>query len=204
MHDSVPLETRRSFELPLTLGVISDTHVYASSKRQVPHEVHALFRRANVDLILHLGDVNTREVLDDLSEIAPVLAVVGNNDDDELYDALPTTITFSVGPYRFGMIHGHGGRSAKQQVRETFGGKVDMAFFGHSHVPFIGEAGKTILFNPGSATDRRWHEHFGLGIVHVTDRGIDPELILFTNPAHLGQITFSNTSVADAQAQENS
>ena len=110
MSDGVPLEARRSFELPITLGVISDTHVYASSKRQVPPEVHALFRRARVDLILHLGDVNTRLVLEDLSEIAPVLAVVGNNDDDELYDELPHTITFTSGPYRFGMIHGHGGR----------------------------------------------------------------------------------------------
>lgn len=184
------LERRRAFEAPLTIGAIADTHIYAHSKRVIPPPVLDLFRRAGVGLILHLGDVNSSWVLQELAELAPVLAVSGNNDDDELQHLLPERLRFAVGQHRFGALHGHGSRSAKDQVKGVFGGKVDLAFFGHSHIPFLDEFKGTTLFNPGSATDRRWHEHFGVGLVRVTDEAIDPELILYTDPEHLANIRF--------------
>jgi len=184
------LERRRAFEAPLTIGAIADTHIYAHSRRVIPRPVLNLFRRAGVGLILHLGDVNSSWVLHELGELAPVLAVVGNNDDDELQHLLPERLRFTVGPHRFGALHGHGGRSAKDQVKGAFGGNVDLAFFGHSHIPYLNDFKGTTLFNPGSATDRRWHEHFGVGIVRVTEDAIDPELILYTNPEHLANIRF--------------
>ena len=46
----------------------------------------------------------------------------------------------------------------------------------------------TILFNPGSATDRRWRPHFGVGLIHVTDAKIDPELVLYTDPRDLRNV----------------
>jgi len=184
------IDPRRTFDAPLTIGVISDTHIYESGSRRISDEVLALFRRAGVNLIVHLGDVNTRFVLEDLGEIAPVLAVSGNNDDDELYELLPARIRIRVGRPSFAMMHGHGGRSAKQHVTDELAGKVDVAFFGHSHIPFMETVSGTTLFNPGSATDRRWLQHFGVGIVRVTDEKIDPELILFANAEHLRNITF--------------
>ena len=186
----VSLDPRRAFEAPLTIGVIADTHIYAHSSREIPVQVFDLFRRAGVGLIVHLGDINTSWVLDELAEVAPVLAVVGNNDEDELQDSLPERIRFTVGKHTFGAVHGDGGRSAKDQVKRAFGGKVDVAFFGHSHVPFMDDFKGTTLFNPGSATDRRWHQHFGVGIVRVTDELIKPELILYGNPEHLANISF--------------
>ncbi len=181
--------------------MIADTHIYAHSNRVIPPPVLDLFRRAGVGLILHLGDVNSAWVLDELAEIAPLLAVAGNNDDDELQDRLPTSLRFRVGPHTFGALHGNGGRSAKDQVKRTFGGKVDVALFGHSHIPFLDEFKGTTLFNPGSATDRRWHEHFGVGIVRVTEETIDPELILYTQPDHLTNIRFG-TDPDPSQAKE--
>jgi len=182
--------------------VIADTHIYAHSKRVVPPPVLDLFRRAQVGLILHLGDVNSAWVLEELAQLAPLLAVAGNNDDDELQDRLPATLRFSVGRHTFGAIHGDGGRSAKDQVRRAFGGKVDLAFFGHSHIPFLDEHKGTVLFNPGSATDRRWHEHFGVGIVKVTAEAIDPELILFTQPDHLTNIRFGADNHSSPEKNE--
>lgn len=184
------LDPRRVFEVPLTIGVISDTHIYESGSRRIPDEVFDIFRRAKVDLILHLGDVNTRFVLEELGEIAPVLAVSGNNDDDELYEVLPERIRFRAGKHSFAMMHGHGGRSAKQFVTAEYAGKVDVAFFGHSHIPLMEEVQGTTLFNPGSATDRRWHQHFGIGIVKVTEAIVEPELILYANAQHLVNIRF--------------
>lgn len=186
-----PATTRREFDPPVRIGVIADTHIYPRSRRQIPDPVIDLFQRAGIDLIVHLGDVTTRPVLEDLAHLAPLIAVHGNNDDDELAAILPRTTGFTVGSLRFGVVHGHGGRSARQVARETFAGKVDCVLFGHSHQPLIDRAGDLILFNPGSATDRRWHEHFGVGIIDVTAEGIEPELILYASPDHLANITFN-------------
>lgn len=189
-RESTFVTTQRRFTVPLTLGVIADTHIYPYSRRVIPDPVVRLFERAQVDLLVHLGDANSRSVLEELGEVAPVIAVPGNNDDDELHDTLPASVCFTVGRFRFGVIHGHGGKSAKQVATDTFVGKVECALFGHSHIPLMEEKRGTVLFNPGSATDRRWHEHFGVGIIWVTEGSIDPELILYTDPAHLENITF--------------
>jgi uncharacterized protein len=185
---------QQSYPIPLTIGVISDTHIYPYGARQLPPSVPGLFRRAGVDLILHLGDINHRGVLQDLEQVAPVLAVQGNNDDSDLADQLPMVLTFQAGRYTIGMVHGHGGRSARQQVATVLVGKVDLACFGHSHIPVLDGADGTILLNPGSATDRRWHPHFGVAVVRITTDGIDPELILFSDSRHLDNIGFDPPS----------
>ncbi len=182
------LTLQRVFDPPLTIGVIADTHIYPGSRRVLPPEVVDLFRRAEVGLIAHLGDVNTRGVLEELAEVAPLLAVQGNNDDPELQYLLPETIRLSVGSFRFGTLHGHGGRSARDQAIRKFSGKVDCVLFGHSHKPLIEQHGTTILFNPGSATDRRWFDHFGIGLITVEAEKFTPDLVLYADPAHLANI----------------
>lgn len=179
---------QRVFEPPLTIGVIADTHIYPGARRRLPPEVLDLFRRAGVGLIVHLGDANSRSVLEELAESAPLIAVPGNNDDPELQDLLPETIRLSVGKFRFGVMHGHGGRSARDQVIRKFSGKVDCVLFGHSHKPLIEQVGSTILFNPGSATDRRWFDHFGVGLITVEEEKFTPDLVLYTDPAHLANV----------------
>lgn len=180
-----PTEQRR-FEVPITIGVISDTHVYAHGSRRIPPEVLDLFRRFTCGLIVHCGDANIGEVLDELAEVAPLIAVVGNNDEYELQDALPEEAWFDVGPHRFVAIHGHRrkGLSARATAK-TYADRAACVVYGHSHEPVIEQEGTAILFNPGSATDRRWHSHFGVGLIHVTEEKITPELVLYLNPAHL-------------------
>ncbi len=179
---------QRLFDPPLTIGVIADTHIYPGSRRSLPPEVLDLFQRAGVGLIAHLGDINTRSVLEELAEFAPLIAVPGNNDDPELQDMLPATITISVGRFRFGLIHGHGGRSARDQAIRKFSGKVDCVLLGHSHKPLIEQIGSTVLFNPGSATDRRWFDHFGVGLITVEEEKFTPDLVLYSDPAHLANV----------------
>lgn len=187
----LPLTSRRNFDAPFTMGVISDTHIYAGSRRQIDDGVKRLFERAGIDLIVHLGDANTRDVLMELAELAPLLAVVGNNDEEDLQYTLPTSLRFRVGDKTFAAIHGHGGRSAKDVAVERWAGKVDCVLFGHSHMPLIEQERGSILFNPGSATDRRWHAHFGVGIINVDSFGIHPDLVLFGHPDHLDSIQFN-------------
>lgn len=182
------LTSSRAFPAPLTIGVVSDTHLYTRRGTDLPRPILDLYTRANAGLLVHLGDANTRDVLEQLAELAPLLAVVGNNDDMELQFILPQTLRFTVGPFTFGAVHGHGGRTAREVVKQRFAGKVDCALFGHSHRPLIESAKETVLFNPGSATERRWSEHFGIGLITVAADKFTPDLILFSNPAHLANI----------------
>lgn len=182
------LTEQRGFESRLVIGVLSDTHIYDRGQRTLPDTIPDLFRRFGVGLIVHCGDINVPSVLVELGQVAPLMAVVGNNDNDDLYAILPETVAFTVGRFRFAAIHGHQGKSARTTARERFAGKVDCVLYGHSHIPLMDEARGTVLFNPGSATDRRWNPHFGVGIVTVDADRARPELILFERPEHLATI----------------
>src|SRR5262245_57458008 len=65
------------------LGVIADTHGLLR-----PGAVGAL---AGCELIIHAGDIGTPEVLERLRQVAPVVAVRGNNDRNAWARALPET-----------------------------------------------------------------------------------------------------------------
>lgn len=175
-------------DLPLTLGVISDTHLHARDAARLPQEILDLFQRFAVDLIVHGGDIVDRSILDRLETVAPTIAVHGNNEPLELWKELPERILLTAGPWTIGIAHGHGGPSARKTVQTAFPEPVDFVIYGHSHVPVIEEIDGVGYFNPGSPTDRRWSAHFGIGVVQIDERGIRPELILFDRPAALATI----------------
>jgi len=183
-----PPTSQRVFDPPLTLGVLSATHIYTGSRRALSPALLAFFRRARVGLMVHLGDANSRSVLEEIAEIAPLIAVPGNNDDEDLQVILPETTRFRVGRFTFGVLHGHGGRSARDEAIRRWVGKVDCVLFGHSHKPLIEKVRDTTLFNPGSATERRWHPHFGVGLITVEQDRFTPELIVYTHPTHLDNV----------------
>lgn len=182
------ITAQRTFETPLTIGVISDTHIYTGSRRIIHPAIYRLYERAGVDLMMHLGDANSRSVLEEVAEFAPLLAVPGNNDDDELQFLLPETMRITVGKHTFGLLHGHGGRSARDEAIRQFVGKVDCVVFGHSHKPLLEKVRETVLFNPGSATERRWNPHFGIGLIKVTAEAFTPDLIVYSDPEHLDNV----------------
>jgi putative phosphoesterase len=69
-----------------TIGLISDTHIPSRAKG-IPKEVFTTF--AAVDFIIHAGDLVQLSVIDELEQIAPVLAVSGNMDGPEVSGILP-------------------------------------------------------------------------------------------------------------------
>jgi putative phosphoesterase len=124
-----------------------------------------------------------------LRAVAPVLVVEGNNDLPDVREIAELEQTFLIGTTRIAMMHGHGtSLSARAFVQQRFAGKADLVVYGHSHIPMIEQVEETIFFNPGSATDRRWHPHFGIGVIRVSDDKIDPELILFNHPRELASV----------------
>ncbi len=174
--------TAESWAAPLTIGVVSDTHIYPEDSRRLPQLLLDELQQAAVGLILHGGDIFAPAVLDQLSEIAPVLAVTGNGDDGEMRRVLPRSRVITVGDHLIGLVHGHEGRGRNtlDRAHNTF---VDNPYvrcivFGHTHQPLSQLQHGTILFNPGSPTDKRRSPYSSFGLLKVGET-IEPELVYF-------------------------
>jgi len=158
---------------------LADTHAPRRWK-SCPAPVAEQLRRA--DVILHAGDVCTAAVLDELSQYAPVLAVIGNNDGPDVaaWGATPT-LQFELEGLRVAMIHDSGPAAGRpQRMRRRFPG-AGLVVFGHSHIPLdISEAG-TRIFNPGSPTDRRRQPRGTVGVLRIeAGRLVAAELVPVT------------------------
>ncbi len=173
---------------PARIGLISDTHVFPSGARHISPHVFAALARMHPDLIVHAGDIATQSVIDDLEEIAPVLAVRGNNDHGAFGAGLPMVAAIMCLGKTIRVVHGHGGRSAKAVATEM-AANADCVIYGHSHIPDVRSVGKALVVNPGSAADRRWHPHFGIGYLDVTNAGFSPRLLLWADPVELDRMT---------------
>lgn len=161
---------------PVRIGVISDTHIPYRA-RTIPPIVFEIFR--DVAMILHAGDLVTLDVITQLEAQAPVYAVYGNVDPLDVVQKLPKKREIEVEGVRIGLVHGDGpGRSTAERALAAFSG-VDCIVFGHSHSPLCQRVDDVLLFNPGSATDRRAQPKHSVGILTVHDGKIDGEIIRF-------------------------
>ncbi len=177
-----------TFAAPLLVGVLSDTHVNERGARKLPPDVPALFARLGVGLILHAGDLNALAVLDPLRAVAPVLAVRGNSDLPETRAALPARIDLEIGGRSIVLVHGDAGPTANRTA-DALAGSADCVVYGHSHVPRMEMVGGTLVFNPGSPTDKRWWPDYSVGLLRVDEHGIAPELVVFKAASDLDRIT---------------
>jgi uncharacterized protein len=131
----------------MVIGLISDTHGL------VRPEVHRVF--AGVDMILHAGDVGSRDVLAELEAIAPVEAVRGNVDPFELM--LPPAYAFDVGPVSIHLSHGNELGSPTPERLAQKHPAFDVIVFGHTHKPVVRRVGSVLVVNPGAAGPRRFN-----------------------------------------------
>jgi putative phosphoesterase len=137
----------------------------------IPAELVADLGRA--DLIVHAGDIATAAFLDELRRFAPVQAVYGNADEIELRRGLPRRLKIEVLGRPLGVVHGDGaGGTTVGRARAAFArDEVDVVVFGHSHFPYRAYAGRTLLFNPGSPTDRRLSPKLAYGRLLLNELG---------------------------------
>lgn len=164
----------------IKIGVIADTHIPRRGK-QIPEIL--LHKLSGVNMIIHAGDICRDYVIYELEEIAPVIAVLGNNDDEYLESILPLKRITEVEECRIGILHGHGyGGTAAENSRKAFIGKeIDCVVFGHSHIPMNKSLGGVLYFNPGSAMDKRRQEKCSFGILQVDGKSITGEIIPLDN-----------------------
>jgi hypothetical protein len=147
------------------IGVISDTHIPAF--KSLPEGVWTHF--AGVELIIHAGDLSRLSVIGELETLAPVVAVQGNVEEAEVVRALPIKRELLVGGLRIGVVHilgdaQHRARAARQEFPTA-----RCVIFGHSHTPYTQEHDGQLLFNPGSANDRRSQPTCSLGLLTIDD-----------------------------------
>jgi putative phosphoesterase len=144
--------------------VLADTHL-GPDLAKLPAEVWQQADRA--DVVLHAGDVVTRDLLEALGRRAPVHAVLGNND-RALVGHLPDRIELDLDGVRVGMVHDSGARAGREDRLRRWFPRADLVVFGHSHEPVDAEGVEgQRLFNPGSAVQRRRQPHRTLGVVDL-------------------------------------
>ena len=133
--------------------VLSDTHIRRGGSRQLPAAV--LDAAAAADLILHAGDIVTPDVLERLGDLAPVHAVLGNND-HELVGRLAPSLRVDVGGLPVALVHDSGPAEGRSTRLARMFPDAALVIFGHSHTPQDGPgANGQWLLNPGSSTERR-------------------------------------------------
>jgi len=136
------------------IGVISDTHGLLR-----PEAVDAL---RGVEAILHAGDIGKPEILAELSCIAPVKAVRGNNDHGDWTVSVPETLSVNFNGVGVYMLH-----DLKQLMIDPAEEGFDVVVTGHSHKPFVEWRGGVLFLNPGSAGPRRFKLPVSLAFLNI-------------------------------------
>lgn len=123
------------------IGLISDTHGILRAE--------AITALQGSDLIIHAGDIGGSEILNQLSAIAPVVAVRGNVDKAPWASELQTTEV--IEPASIYVIHDINGLGLNPSAAE-----IDVIVSGHSHRPGKNIQSGVLYINPGSVGPRRF------------------------------------------------
>ncbi|MBM7553849.1 metallophosphoesterase family protein [Thalassobacillus pellis] len=157
--------------------VVSDTHMPKKGKKFPNRFISEL---ANADLIIHAGDWQTIEVYEELSRYGKVAGVYGNVDNQDIIVVTEEKKLIELEGFTIGVVHGHGEKkTTEKRALDAFTEEeVDCIIFGHSHIPLLRYFKKTLLFNPGSLTDKRKLPYFSFGILYI-EKDIRAEHVFF-------------------------
>ncbi|HEV2351306.1 MAG TPA: metallophosphoesterase family protein [Terriglobia bacterium] len=165
----------------MRIGVVSDTHGYFDPR--LPEVL------AGVETILHAGDVDSPDILEELGQIAPVHAVRGNVDGNEL--SLPLTRRLHFKKVQIEMQHilsaqpseleawsdqacqGKSIPKRRADFLKNFDPATRVVIFGHSHQPCLIAISQKLFFNPGSAGKRRFSLPRCCGLLKISANEIE-------------------------------
>ncbi len=165
------------------IGLVSDTHLPRFG-RALPRALEAGLRAAKVSRILHMGDLTDAIAIPLFEAIAPLDAVAGNNDPEDVWERYGRRKIVTIDGVRIGMIHGDQGRGRNAQHNALIAfpdDTADVVLYGHSHRPVVERVGSQLVANPGSPTDKRVMPAFSYGILTI-DAGIS-SIRLITYPS---------------------
>ena len=129
----------------------------------------ALQEAGDIDMLIHLGDVEGGEEYIDTVVDCEKHIVRGNND---FFSDLPREEEFYIGKYKIFITHGHSYYVSldPEYIREEGKArKADIVMFGHTHRPFFEEMDEIIVLNPGSLSFPRQEGRKGSYMIMETD-----------------------------------
>lgn len=146
------------------VGVISDTHSLLR-----PEAIAAL---QGSDFIIHAGDVGKQEIIESLSEIAPVTVVHGNIDKGELKELYPENEVLIVEEAYIYVLH------IKEELDlDPVAAEFHVVVTGHTHKPKIEEKSGVLFLNPGSAGPKRFTLPITVAVLSVDGSAVTAEII---------------------------
>ena len=134
------------------IALLGDTHM-PRGERGLPEGCLRLLRESS--LILHTGDLTSRDFLTELERFGPVAAVRGNMDEPRLRSGLPQRLEIEAEGIRVGLVHDGGSRAGREDRLRSWFPDCDAVAYGHSHLPEVSKVDDTWILNPGSPTERR-------------------------------------------------
>lgn len=142
------------------IGIIADTHGLVHPR------VADVF--ANVDHIVHAGDIGGEHVLRALRAVAPVTSVDGNNDDATGEEI----VRVEIAGLRILLTHilPRPSKPAKRVIDSLRRMQTDVVIFGHSHLPHNERIDGVLFFNPASAGPRRFDYPVSVGLLETHGR----------------------------------
>ena len=148
------------------VGFLADTHSNKPDGSDLPDAVLKAF--AGVDLIVHLGDVGRKGILDRLGEVAPVWVPFGDDkgyvahldrDGDPvkvLDDRVGLTFNLTKPDKKIGVTQGapttitYADGALPALLQRRFKADVGVVAFGGTHVAHVEERDGVLFVNPGS------------------------------------------------------
>jgi putative phosphoesterase len=165
-----------NFEASKIIGLISDTHIPRRAAC-IPSRVYEVFK--NVDFIIHAGDLVELSVIDELEQIAPVLAVHGNMDVPEVYNCLPVLDSMKIFDWKIGVKHDPNILQGTEEMVQTAKQySFNVFVYGHTHSSRVKWEEKTLYINPGSPTDPgSLLNKPSVGLLKITKDAIIPQIM---------------------------
>lgn len=146
--------------------MIADTHGVLRP------EVFDIF--AEVDHILHAGDVGGVDLLLELEALAPVTAVYGNTDGFDIRTRYPQVARLELEGQRVVVTHGDQFGSPRPDGLRTAFPETEIVVYGHTHRPFLELYDYLVtVINPGSAGAARFGIPPSVGILDL-EAGLPP------------------------------
>lgn len=151
----------------MRIGLISDTHGHLEPR------IEKIF--AGVDHILHAGDIGPDLIIHELRALAPVTAVLGNNDDSPSFRL---TEMAELAGAKFLVHHIVTPRELHSDLAiQIARARPTAVIFGHSHKPFNEVINGVHFLNPGYAGKPRFNQSRSVAVLEVDAKGLRPRFI---------------------------
>lgn len=152
------------------IGVLSDSHGDFASLEA------ALLAMGEIDFVLHAGDHLRDSVRLSRVLAIPVIGVAGNCD----YLQHPTEELVELEGQRFFIAHGHNHgvkTDTSSIIQDARRHRVDIAIYGHTHVPALFVRHGILFLNPGSTSAGRKGAVSSCAILTIEDTHVDAAFI---------------------------